>query len=167
NTLPAGNLLNGVTNNTAQDGFLAKIDPGGVILDSSTYFGVTNNEAGFRIAIDGSGYVYFMGPTSPGNYPIASTNVLVLHAGTVGTNLQLNTDAYLTKVHYNGNTPSIVYSALFGGTNNDTGWAVAVDAANNAYVIGITVSSNFPALNTNGFLKGTSSGSNEGFVTAF
>jgi hypothetical protein len=167
NALAGGTLLNRSTNRPGQDGFLARIDPGGVILDSSTYFGGTNSDAGFRIVIDDAGALYVTGPTSSGDYPNTATNVAGLRNGTVGTNLSFNTDAFLTKFAYAGNTPSIVYSALFGGSINDTGWALALDGATNVYVIGITVSTNFPSWNTNGSLSGTRTGGSDLFVTAF
>ena len=50
---------------------------------------------------------------------------------------------------YNRNEPLIIdpvlgYSAIFGGTGGDDVWAIAVDAAGNAYVTGNTASSDFP-----------------------
>jgi hypothetical protein len=168
NALLGGTILNRLTNRPSSfDGFLAKIDPNGSILDSSTFFGGTNSDTGFRIALDDSGAVYLTGSTSSGDYPNTATNVVGLRAGANNTTNGFNTDAFLTKIRFTGNTPSIVYSALFGGKANDVGWAVAVDAAANAYVIGITASTNFPTLNTNGFLRGISGGSNDLYVTAF
>ena len=41
----------------------------------------------------------------------------------------------------------LVYSTFVGGTRADTGAAIAVDTAGNAYVTGGTSSIDFPALN--------------------
>ncbi|MFQ5353005.1 MAG: SBBP repeat-containing protein, partial [Candidatus Binatia bacterium] len=42
---------------------------------------------------------------------------------------------------------SLIYSTYLGGNDNDTGLAVAVDAAGNAYVTGKAESTNFPLVN--------------------
>lgn len=41
----------------------------------------------------------------------------------------------------------LVYSTYLGGSGNDDAWAISVDAAGNAYVVGGTNSSDFPTLN--------------------
>lgn len=43
--------------------------------------------------------------------------------------------------------PTFTYSTLVGGSGNDSGYAVAVDASGSAYVAGATCSANFPTLN--------------------
>lgn len=43
--------------------------------------------------------------------------------------------------------PVIQYSGNFGGSNEDAGVAIAVDSARNAYVTGVSVSTNFPLVN--------------------
>jgi hypothetical protein len=166
NALTNGIFLNGATNRPGSlDGFLAKIDPNGNTLDSSTYFGGTNSDAGFRITLDTAGVVYITGATSSGNFP-KTTNIAGLRGGLDQTN-QFNSDAFLTKFRYAGNSPTMIFSVSFGGTKNDVGWGVAVDAATNAYVIGITASTNFPVMNTSGFLRSSNAGSNDLYVTAF
>ncbi len=40
--------------------------------------------------------------------------------------------------------PVLKYSTYFGGTGGDTGYGIAVDSSGNAYITGITNSSNFP-----------------------
>ena len=54
------------------------------------------------------------------------------------------------------------YSTYLGGSNDDFGFGIAVDAAGNAYVTGRTVSSNFP---TTGAYQTTSGGGQDAFVT--
>jgi hypothetical protein len=69
--------------------------------------------------------------------PQTSTKVF---AGTYGTNTTGFSDVFLTKLV----GTDVAYSAVFGGTGDDQGWDVALDPAGNAYVVGVTGSTNFP-----------------------
>lgn len=159
-------MLNGMTNPpSVNDAFVAKFDPAGALL-CSTLFGGTNGDSGFRLALDSAGSVYITGSTASGDFPNTRTNVTGLHSG-IDTNHLFNTDGFLSKISFPSNNAVLDWSVVFGGTNNDSGWGVALDAANNSYVIGITTSSNFPSINTNGELRGSRIGSNDVFVIAF
>lgn len=58
--------------------------------------------------------------------------------------------------------PILTYSTYMGGTSAETGQAIAVDAAGNAYITGSTSSSNFPTL---GAYQGSRAGTTDVFVT--
>jgi hypothetical protein len=53
--------------------------------------------------------------------------------------------------HYDGSRPlyidPMIYSTYLGGSLSDSGTAIAVDSAGNAYITGSTVSTNFPTVN--------------------
>jgi YVTN family beta-propeller protein len=57
---------------------------------------------------------------------------------------------------------SLVYSSYLGGSSDDSGNGIAVDATGNAYVTGSTNSTNFPT--TPGAFQTSNQGSNEAFV---
>src|SRR5438046_1972794 len=59
--------------------------------------------------------------------------------------------------------PILFYSTFLGGRGDDTGLRVAVDTAGNAYVTGLTGSSNFPT--TPGAFQTTFAGVEDAFVT--
>jgi hypothetical protein len=59
--------------------------------------------------------------------------------------------------------PVVAYSTYLGGSGNDQGIGIAVDAAGNAYVAGNTTSTNFPT--TAGAFQTTNQGSHDAFVT--
>src|SRR2546426_732111 len=59
--------------------------------------------------------------------------------------------------------PVLVYSTFLGGSGFDEGLGIAVDAAGNAYVTGLTISTNFPA--TTGAFDTTFHGAPDAFVT--
>ncbi len=51
----------------------------------------------------------------------------------------------MTKLSSSGN--SLIYSTYLGGGSDDAGMGIAVDGSGNAYVTGMTCSSDFPTLN--------------------
>ncbi len=60
--------------------------------------------------------------------------------------------------------PVLAYSTLFGGSQDETGWAAAVDGNGNAYVTGVTCSADFPLVNP---YQATRSGSCDLYVSKF
>jgi hypothetical protein len=110
-------------------GFITKLDPAGSSLVYSTYL---NAPIG-AIAVDAQGNAYVTGTagtdfqTTPGAFQPA---------------LAGSFDAFVAKLNPPGS--GLVYSTYLGGTNEDHGNGIAVNAAGNAYVTGYTSSSNFP-----------------------
>ena len=61
--------------------------------------------------------------------------------------------------------PVLTYSTYLGGTGGDTAYSVAVDSAGDAYVTGVTASTNFPT--TSSAYQATYAGDGDVFVTKF
>jgi hypothetical protein len=71
-----------------------------------------------------------------------------------------NVDAFVTRLTRSGS--SAIYSTYLGGNRNDSGMAIAVDHARNAYVAGFTSSRNFPT--TPGAFDPSFGGDRDSFV---
>jgi Beta-propeller repeat len=128
------------------------IDPS-VAIEYSTYLGGSNNDSAYGIAFDSSGNAYVTGQTSSTNFPgYTSTNKL---KGVI--------NAFVSKISANGST--LVYSTYVGGSQSDSGNAIAVDASGDAFVAGGTSSSDFPV--TAGVFQGTCGSCTSGNFNAF
>jgi hypothetical protein len=157
-TNAAQSLLNNLTNaSTAFDAFITKLTPAGDALVYSTFLGGTNNDFGYRLALDSDANVYVTGSSLSGDFPMTTTNL----ASAVVSNSVLS-DVFVTKLAASGT--NWIYSVLFGGDGKDEGWDIVVDSARNAHVVGATSSLNFPTNNTSGFLRGANSGGTDAFV---
>jgi hypothetical protein len=111
------------------------IDP---VLSYSTYLGGRGVDAGVGIAVDAAGNAYVTGATNSPDFPTANALQPRLHS-------VQGVDAFVTKLTADGS--ALAYSTYLGGSGNDSGWAIGVDADGNAYVTGTTVSSDFPTMN--------------------
>ena len=102
----------------------------------STFLGGTLPNLGMDIAIDSSGNSYVTGETQSINFPTTP-------GAYDGTFNDLGySDAFVTKMNSKGT--GLVYSTYLGGSENDYGFAIAIDGSANTYVTGYTVSSDFP-----------------------
>jgi len=115
------------------DAFVTKLTPDGSIL-FSTFLGGGDNEQGAGVAADASG-VYVVGQSWSDDFPTRQP----LQNGKRG-----NADAFVTKLSPSGNR--LVYSTYLGGGNGENVGGIAVDASQSAYVVGFTLSSDFPVI---------------------
>jgi hypothetical protein len=116
------------------DTFVTKINPSGSALVYSTYLGGSGADLGRGIAVDSAGNAYVSGFTSSTDFPTKNP----LQAANGGG----SDDAFVAKLNPGGS--ALVYSTYLGGSANDRGTAVAVDSSGNAYITGLTGSTNFP-----------------------
>jgi hypothetical protein len=145
----------GGNNCAAGDAFVAELDSRGSTLLYSTYLGGSGIDQGNGIALDASGDAYIVGysqstnfPTTPGSYQKTCT-------------CSKAADVIVSELNPNGT--ALVYSTYLGGGSGDEGYAIALDASNNAYVTGYTHSTNFPT--TPGAFLSTIGANEAGFVT--
>src|SRR5439155_6661031 len=103
---------------------------GGGIFDS------IGKDQGNAIAIDSAGNAYITGSTTAADFPVVNNSNSKNHGGK---------DLFVAKLNAASNALS--YSAYFGGSSDDAGFGIAVDAMGNAYVAGMTYSYDFPVLN--------------------
>jgi hypothetical protein len=151
--------INNNSGSSGFDAFVTRIAPDGLGILYSTFLGGTNNDYGYRITVDAAQNVYVTGASQSVDFP---HRITALSIGNNGTNT-LNYDAFITRINSSGTR---TYSILFGGTSDDEGWDVAVDSTGRAFVIGTTVSTDFPVINPFGLFRTFNSGSNDVFVTA-
>lgn len=145
------------------DAFVSKLNAQGTALIYSTFIGGSDMEFGRRIAIDAAGNAYLTGQTKSTNFPVTGnafdrTLNIPPNCPRCATD---NTDGFVTKLNATGS--ALVYSTYLGGTDYDSPRGIAVDAGGNAYVIGETVSTDFPT--TAAAFRRTSAGSYDMFVT--
>lgn len=116
------------------------IDP---VLSFSTYLGGNLSDVATDIAVDSFGNSYVTGPTCTGfsNGP--------------------GCDAVVTKINSAGT--AVIYSSVFGGSDDDRAKSIALDAFGQAYVTGQTCSSDFPT--TTGAFQTSLGGACDAFIT--
>jgi hypothetical protein len=127
------------------------IDP---VLSYSTYVGGGLDEIGMGIAVDAAGHVYVTGRTSSTDFPTTSGAFQPANSGTSSY------DAFVMKLDPTGST--LVYSTYLGGSLDDIGARIVLDAAGNTYVLGNTSSANFPT--TPGVFQPAHVGGSDAFV---
>jgi hypothetical protein len=120
----------------SRNAFVAKLNPAGNGLVYSTYLGGNASDSANGIAVDASGAAYVVGDTTSYSFP--------------STGFQRSThggqDAFVAKVSADGT--KLVYSTYLGGSADDRGTAIAVDASGTAYITGSTFSTDFPVANS-------------------
>jgi hypothetical protein len=116
--------------------FVSKLNAAGSALLYSTYLGGSSDDGinGTGIAVDASGDAYVAGPTTSSDFPTTSGAFQrILHG-------YLNT--FVSKLNATGS--ALVYSTYLGGSHQDFGAGIAVDASGNSFVTGSISSSDFP-----------------------
>ena len=119
------------------DAFVAKLNAAGSTLSYSTYLGGSSDDYGIGIAVDSSGNAYVTGLTSSTAFPTVNSLQATFGGGSY--------DGFVAKLNAAGSTLS--YSTYLGGSSDEYGYGIAVDSSGNAYVTGLTGSTDFPTVN--------------------
>jgi MBG domain (YGX type)/Bacterial Ig-like domain (group 3)/FG-GAP-like repeat/Beta-propeller repeat len=127
----------------SEDVFITKINANGSARLYSTYLGGGGPDEGKGIAVNSQGEVYVTGNAGSFDFPMMGAV-----QGTWGG----SGDAFLTKLNASGS--GLVYSTYLGGNAIDYATAVALDPTGNAYITGVTFSTNFPTVNPFQTVKG-------------
>ena len=139
------------------DAFLTKMNPTGTGLVFSTYFGGAGDDVAYDINISPNKDIYIVGKTSSSNFPVTSGSIIFNY------NVLGNTDGFVAKFDPSGN--SLQYSKMMGGAGDDWFEGVYVNERDEAYVAGISRSSDFYT-SANAYQK-TSNGGAEIVVVKF
>ena len=108
------------------------------------------------LGLDTDGNVYVTGQTDTNDFPVVAGLGLQNRRG------QNNSAAIVTKIAAAGN--ALLYSTYLGGTRQEVGRGLAVDADGNAYVVGQTTSNDFPVVNAAQATHGSGDFNNDVFV---
>ncbi len=117
------------------------IDP---VLSYSTYLGGSDMDYANGIAVDASGNAYVTGYTASTDFPLVNPAQSSPGGGACsdGVDVIACFDAFVAKLNPTGT--ALVYSTYLGGSNEDYGTGIALDASGHAYVTGYTNSTDFP-----------------------
>jgi Beta-propeller repeat len=134
--------MNQYTKSYPVDAFVLELNPTGDHLIYSTYLGGSSMDAAYGIAIDGSGNAYVTGYSYSSNFPVTPNAFQTKLA--CSNNFYISYNAFVAEIAAGGS--NLNYSTYLGGTNVDSGKAVAY-SNHKLFVTGYTFSTNFPVLN--------------------
>jgi len=128
------------------------LDP---VLAYSTFLGGGGIDAAEALFVDTAGNAYITGTTNFPTFPTVNAFQPSLNLGQ-----PYASDAFVAKLNPSGT--GLVFSTYLGGSGDDSGQGIGVDAAGNVVVAGTTSSKDFPLLNA---IRSSIGGTSDGFVT--
>jgi hypothetical protein len=125
-------------NQSGMDAFVTKVNSTGTEIIYSTYLGGSGTDFGRAIAVtaDNKACVTGASETEAEGFPLRN------EYQDYPWLFERNLDVFVTVLNDQGN--AVIYSTFLGGENVDTGNGIALDAADNIYVTGTTLSRDFP-----------------------
>lgn len=130
---PVSSSSYGIEPRGARDAFVTRLDPAGERLVFSARIGGSEDDEARALAVDADGATYLTGRTLSHDFP---TTLGALDRERCGV------DAFVVKLSPGGRT--LLYSTFLGGSGQDEGNAIAVDAQRRVVVAGGTQSLDFP-----------------------
>jgi hypothetical protein len=118
------------------EAFVTKLNKAGTDLVFSTYLGGSNNEHGYGICLDSLGNVCIHGSTTSNtDFPVTTGCYDRYYNGG-------DTDSFFAKLNSAGT--KLLYGTYLGGSAKEYPKEVAVDTKDNVYLMGHSLSTNFP-----------------------
>jgi uncharacterized repeat protein (TIGR01451 family) len=133
------------------DGFVTKLNPQGNGLTYSSFLGGADNDSAVGVFVDSAFSAFVTGGTKSADFPTTPNVYQSSNAG--------DTDGFVIKLNAAGSAAT--YCTLVGGLSTDRGSGLAVDSGGNAFLTGLTRSTDFPTLNA---FQNTFGGSFDAFV---
>jgi hypothetical protein len=158
-------------------GFVAELNPSGTNLIYSTYLGGSTGDWATAIAVDAAGEAYVVGQTYSSDFPVTQGAYQTTNKAAQAP----TSSAFVAKLNSAGT--ALIYATYLGGSggplmglggcvsaegpgnNQDGAFAVAIDAAGDAYVAGQALSTDFPV--TEGAFQTQSNGAASPSTNAF
>jgi len=137
------------------DGFVTRLDPALSALVFSTFLGGTVNDEAYTLVLDQDGCPVISGETSSDDLPTTSNAYDRTYNGEI--------DAFVTHLNHTGT--GLLWSSFFGGSDQDGGWELTLDAVGHPLLTGPTRSGNMPT--TGGAYDESPNGGKDAFVARF
>ncbi|MEL7356414.1 MAG: SBBP repeat-containing protein [Cyanobacteria bacterium J06560_6] len=138
-----------------QDAFFVKVDAVGGLV-SATYLGGSGSDRATDIAVDSSGRAYLTGATNSSNFTTVNAYQSTYGGG--------DSDAFVAQFG-DSNGTALAFATYLGGSGNEAGLGIAVDAASKAYVTGRTSSTDWQTVNA--LQESYGGGASDAFVTKY
>ena len=135
------------------DGFLTRLDSAGADTTWSTYFGGSDEDRVYGVAVNTSGDVFIAGESNSTNLPVVTNSYRPFPLGT---------DAFVAKFNATGMR---TYGSFLGGSFTDYASDVHASSGNSVTIVGVTGSSNFPTVQIP--IQSNISGPTDGFIAKF
>jgi len=122
--------------------FVVVLNSGATQAKYSSYFGGSDDSFAGGMAIDASGNVYLAGAGETTGFTVTKT--VAPSSGSASIYL-----AYAAKINTLATPPSsgLVYSVAFEGSQDQGATGIDIDTQGDAYIVGSTISPNFPTVN--------------------
>jgi hypothetical protein len=106
-------------------------------VDYATYLGGEESDSGHGIAVDSSGDAYVTGVTYSTHFPTAANPYQATNKTPAA-----NGTAFVAELNSTGS--ALLYSTYLGGSTFDSAYGITTDSSGDAYVVGVTGSTDFP-----------------------
>ena len=140
-------------NGWPHDAFVVRLNAAGNALEYATFLGGSDYDYGSALALDATGRAVVLGVTRSSNFPTTP-------GAFCPTQNVWSEDAFVVRLNAAGS--ALDYGTFLGGSSEDRGHGLALDAAGRATVTGDTRSSDFPT--TPGAFDTSNNGGTDAFV---